>query len=280
MNTLLLITKDTITANVIRIIDGSQPYVQETDTNWADLSIANTICGNLFWIAVVCVAGAVLWKLLGILEQRWADCCKHKWDFKNRKFEQRTKLTERLLDFLKDKASEKNDCKGQQAKSQSQLMSPDEIYSLLRGNAAKTSAKDLRQQYIELCVEVLQKVKTDNNGGGCGEAGGSPGNTDGKTSLAPSGQSASSPTPTPITTTESDGGTSSGEQIVDHVNDGKSNDVLQSKNPSDIYKDVLCTLIGLIHKTELDKNNLDELKMSCGIETENPNSIPQNEKRT
>ena len=48
MDTILLIIQDTITANAVKVINSSQPCVQEAATNWADISIANSICYYLY----------------------------------------------------------------------------------------------------------------------------------------------------------------------------------------------------------------------------------------
>jgi len=237
MKTILFSTGDDIGAVVLQCL----PCSKETETNWADLSIANSICYYLYCIVFICVAGVVLWKILGIIEQRWKDCCQHKWEMKSLMWKQRSNLTERLLDFLKDKTSEKNNNKGKQANNSSSQISPEDIYNLLKDNAVKSSPAEVRQRYVELCVELLKKQKADTD----------------KPLHGVSTPQESSPT--------SENHEGDGDQISDETSMGKSDDASNDKNPSDIYKDVLCYLIGSTHKSELNDTDINSLKNQCGL---------------
>lgn len=139
----LLILRDTITVPVVRVIDSCQPSFQEAEANKYDESIANTICDNLFWIVFVCVVGFLLWKIADNLFQRWKDCRQHKWDVDKLKWKQRADLIGKLLDFLKDRAT---DNKEQPAKNGSSSLNPE-------------SSKMSENYICAICglIDILQK---------------------------------------------------------------------------------------------------------------------------
>ena len=260
----VVVLGETVPTKVIKVVDSCQSCANGTPTNCNDLGIAISVCVALVTVALITKCAILSWKKASISSVAIERKAKELKDRDESFRKQKSDLINKLLDFLKEKTSEKNEKNGQQANGKSLLMSSEDIYSLLRSNASKSNEEELRQRYIELCVKVLQKLKSsdgqsDDDGGG--ETYGSPGKTEGKPSPASSGQPAVSPPPTP----KSVGGTNPGEQILDNVNDDNSNKEPESKKPSDIYIDVLCFLIAHVEKGTPDEKDLDALRESCGL---------------
>lgn len=207
----------------------------EAATTCQDVQIVDKICGAIFWIAGIVVVGSLVWRLIDKLAEWFSDNRKRTKEKEEAARKQKSDLIDKLLDFLKEKASEKTDNNVQQANGKSLSMSAKYIYGLLKSHASKSCAEELRKQYVELCVEVLNNLETTDTqpGGGSGEAG---------------GDNKSGP-----------------EQQPDDTSKGKTNNASDAPTPSDIYKDVLCFLITHVEKDKFDKNDLDDLRTSCGL---------------
>lgn len=216
----VVILRDTIITNVVKVIDSCQPCVQEAETNCNDVIIVVIICLALCIVSCLGICKFFELKKEEREDKKTTDTEKRKNDVDDRIWKQQSDLIEKLLDFLKNEASKKDDNKGKQANDTSLSMKDEDVYKLLKGNAAKSCSEDLRQRYIELCVEILQKLKVDKN-----------------TSI---------------------NGNNAGNTQKDN-----SGDASQSKSPSDIYKNVLCSLIGLIHKDKLEDKDIQALNDSC-----------------
>jgi len=134
----------------------------ETPTNCEDVEIAKAICCAIVSITAIIVLGSLLWRLMDHLFKRCQEKRKQEYDVENSKRKQESDLKDKLLDFLKSKASEKNNNKGQQAIKESLSLTPQKIYDLLKGNAHESDSSELRKQYIELCVDILQNLKAEN----------------------------------------------------------------------------------------------------------------------
>jgi predicted nuclease with TOPRIM domain len=59
----ILIFRDTIMANVVKVVDSSQPFVQETESNWADVEIIKYICLTVVAsiLLILIFVGIVIW---------------------------------------------------------------------------------------------------------------------------------------------------------------------------------------------------------------------------
>lgn len=58
----LLILKDTITAHVVKVVDSTQPYIQEAGTNCNDVAIVFLICATIVAIALITKCAILSWK--------------------------------------------------------------------------------------------------------------------------------------------------------------------------------------------------------------------------
>ena len=54
MDTLIFL-RDTITANVVKVVDSCQPCFQEAETNCKDIAIVAIICVTIFFIAIAAI---------------------------------------------------------------------------------------------------------------------------------------------------------------------------------------------------------------------------------
>ena len=237
---------DSTLFELTKLVNSSQPCVQKAMTNEYDFLIAAVICATIVFVAFIAKCAILSWKTKIINAEKT-----ERYDKKDKENEeavrkQKSDLIDKLLDYLKNNVSKKNDNKGQQTKSQTLSMKPDDIYNLLQGNAAKSCSEELRQQYIELCVEVLQKLEpADNQSDNC---------VDGK----------------PIDVKISGKGHQS-----DKTGSGASNGDSESQKTSDIYMDVLCFLIAHVEKGTLDENDLEDLRKRCGLEKEKTAPTPK-----
>lgn len=128
-------------------------------TNSCDEKIVYTICGAIIWVSAIIVGGSLIWRLLHHISIGCQERRKNKKDVEDCKRKQEADLIDKLLDFLKNKATEKSN-NSQQPKSGNKVsLEANEIYDLLDNNAAKSYSEDLRKQYISLCVKLLRDAK-------------------------------------------------------------------------------------------------------------------------
>lgn len=59
----LLILRDTITANVVKVVDSCQPCIQEAETNWQDVVIVKYVCYAIvaMFLTIVFAVGIFVW---------------------------------------------------------------------------------------------------------------------------------------------------------------------------------------------------------------------------
>lgn len=58
----LLIFRDTITVNALKVIDSCQPCIHEAETNEYDYGVVLAICGTIFLVALVVTVGFCYWQ--------------------------------------------------------------------------------------------------------------------------------------------------------------------------------------------------------------------------
>ncbi len=101
----LLADNGGVDTTVLKVIGSCHSCVQSFETNSSDVSIANAICSNLYSIVFVCVAGFLIGKTLTLIANGVSGWYKQYIDFKNRKIQEKSKLTDMLLDYLKTRSN-------------------------------------------------------------------------------------------------------------------------------------------------------------------------------
>ena len=114
MDTILFIIQDTITANAVKVINSSQPCVQEAPTNCNDVLIVAIIC-----IAIIIITWLGICKFFGFKKEERAartsaDNKKRENEVNDQKWKLQSNLIDKLLDFFKNKASEKDNNNGKE----------------------------------------------------------------------------------------------------------------------------------------------------------------------
>ncbi len=150
----VIVVSDSIAVNMSKVTEILQPVIKEAETNGQDVSIVNSISYYLYCIVFVCVAGFLVWKIIEILAQRWNNCCQHKWEIKNRKIKQKSDLTDKLLDFLKNEASsKKNDTKPNVS------LTINDVCKTLEKSTETSEAEALRKHLMNLCTTLIKQSK-------------------------------------------------------------------------------------------------------------------------
>lgn len=230
MSTLILNLNDTVAMSdstlieLAKLVNASHPCVQEAATNWLDFAIAAIICVSVVVIACYGICRFFSNKEAERAAQENANEEKKTKDEADKKAKQKSDMTDKLVDFLKDQASSKNN----DAKPNVSL-AIDDVCKYLEESAEVPAVEGLRKQLVNLCTTLIKNNKGEKNND----------NTESKSAKT-----------------------------------GKKEDPSKDTN-AETYVNALCTLIGLMDKEQWDKDDIDNLKKSCGLEINPSQANPQ-----
>lgn len=121
MDSLLLIIKDSIPPYVLKVVDSAQPIAQEAPTNVYDVLIVVAICVAIGYVARIAKCGLLSWKESIIKAEKDERDDKKARENEEAERKQKSDIINKLLDFLKEKASEKTSNDGSDAQKSSDI---------------------------------------------------------------------------------------------------------------------------------------------------------------
>ena len=106
MDTLLLL-KDTITAQVVKVVNSCQPCVLGAATNENNVRVADIICNAVVNVILYLVIAFLIWKLLEAIAKGVSRYYTREWDVQDRRTKQKADLLEKELIAISENKSQK-----------------------------------------------------------------------------------------------------------------------------------------------------------------------------